>query len=173
MPIIQTIKNLFAAPLKHSVHNISMKTLEGKTFSFKQFGGKKVLIVNVASACGLTPQYEKLQKLYEATKNKLVIVGVPCNDFAAQEPGSPTEIRNFCTVNYGVTFPITEKVNIKTEPIHPLYQLLTMKEKNHLVDSEVEWNFQKYLLNEQGILTNVFKPDVQPDDEAITQAVLR
>jgi glutathione peroxidase len=132
-----------------------------------------VLIVNVASACGLTPQYEKLQKLYEATKNKLVIVGVPCNDFAAQEPGSPTEIRNFCTVNYGVTFPITEKVNIKTEPIHPLYQLLTMKEKNLLVDSEVEWNFQKYLLNEQGILTNVFKPDVQPDDEAITQAVLR
>lgn len=132
-----------------------------------------MLIVNVASACGLTPQYEKLQKLYEATKNKLVIVGVPCNDFAAQEPGSPTEIRNFCTVNYGVTFPITEKVNIKTEPIHPLYQLLTMKEKNLLVDSEVEWNFQKYLLNEQGILTNVFKPDVQPDDEAITQAVLR
>jgi glutathione peroxidase len=133
--------------------------------------GKKILVVNTASACGLTPQYKQLQELYEATKDKLEIVGVPCNDFANQEPGSAEEIERFCEVNFGVTFPLLEKVKIMSDTPHPLYQFLTQKALNGLEDSEVKWNFQKYLINEEGKLTHVFSPVTEPLSDEILKAV--
>lgn len=154
-----------------SVHHFSLSTLEGKKMSFKQFNGKKILIVNVASECGLTPQYEKLQQLYINNADRLVVVGVPCNDFAAQEPGTPQQIREFCNTRFGVTFPMTEKVNILAEPVHPLYLFLTIKSQNGVADSRVEWNFQKYLLDQKGVLTHVFKPDTAPDSPEISKAI--
>lgn len=155
----------------NSVHNISMKRLNGETLTLSEFAGKKLLIVNVASACGLTPQYEQLQELQEKYRDRLVVLGVPCNDFAGQEPGTSEEIREFCDTNYGVTFPLTEKVNIKTEPIHPLYEFLTKKDNNSHADSVVEWNFQKYLINELGVLIQVFTPDTEPLSEKLQAAI--
>ncbi|MES2619862.1 MAG: glycosyltransferase [Bacteroidota bacterium] len=154
-----------------TVYPIQINTLEGAVFCFGDFKGKKILIVNVASACGLTPQYDKLQKLYSEHKDRLVVIGVPCNDFAKQEPGTSEEIREFCDAMYGVTFPLTEKVNILNEPVHPLYNFLTKRELNGMIESKVVWNFQKYLLNEKGELTHYFNPDVLPDHEALLKAV--
>jgi len=128
-------------------------------------------VVNTASACGLTPQYKQLQELYETTKDKLEIVGVPCNDFANQEPGSAEEIERFCEVNFGVTFPLLEKVKILGDTPHPLYQFLTQKALNGLEDSEVKWNFQKYLINEEGKLTHIFSPVIEPFSDEILKAV--
>jgi len=156
---------------KHSVHKLELKTLDGDNLPLSQFKGKKLLIVNVASECGLTPQYEQLQQLYDKYKDKLEIVGVPCNDFAGQEPGSPEQIREFCAANYGVRFILSEKVNIKTEPIHPLYVFLTSKKENESQDSVVEWNFQKYLFDEQGLLTYVFSPATEPLSEQVCTAI--
>ncbi|MCF8463368.1 MAG: glutathione peroxidase [Flavobacteriales bacterium] len=155
----------------NSIHNLSIKTLEGEPFSLSQFKGKKLLIVNVASACGLTPQYEQLQQLYVKYHGKLEILGIPCNDFAGQEPGTPEQILEFCKINYDVSFLLTEKVNIKTEPIHPLYTFLTRKENNGLQDSEVDWNFQKYLLNEQGVLIQVLSPATEPLSSELCAAI--
>jgi len=128
-------------------------------------------VVNTASACGLTPQYKQLQELYEATKDKLEIVGIPCNDFANQEPGTAEEIEHFCEMNFGVTFPLLEKVKILGEAPHPLYQFLTQKSLNGLQDSEVKWNFQKYLINEEGKLTQVFSPVTEPLSDEILKAI--
>ena len=156
---------------EHSVYNLKIRSLHGESIELSNYKGKKLLIVNVASACGLTPQYKGLQELQEKYSDTLTILGVPCNDFAGQEPGSVKEIREFCDVNYGITFPLTEKVNITTEPIHHLYDFLTNKENNGLKDSEVEWNFQKYLLNESGILIQVFAPAVEPLSEELQVAI--
>jgi glutathione peroxidase len=150
-----------------SVHKLELKTLEGDNLPLRQFKGKKLLIVNVASECGLTPQYEQLQQLYDKYNDKLEILGVPCNDFAGQEPGVPQQIRDFCTTKYDITFTLSEKVNIKTDPIHPLYDFLTRKDQNNYLDTIVEWNFQKYLLNETGELIAVFPPPVNPTSEEV------
>jgi glutathione peroxidase len=130
--------------------------------------GKKILIVNTASECGLTPQYKDLESIYKKYKEKnFVIIGFPANNFGGQEPGSNEQIAKFCEMNYGVTFPMMDKSSVKGSDINEVYQFLTQKSKNGLQDSEVEWNFQKYLINEQGELVKVLSPRVLPTDVAI------
>ncbi len=137
--------------MSQSFFDLEIHSLDGKPFDIKKLRGKKLLIVNTASACGLTPQYAQLQELYAHSQNKnFEILAFPCNDFAGQEPGSAEQIAEFCSTNYGVTFPIMEKVKIKSSPIHPVYEWLTQKSKNGVEDSVVEWNFHKYLIDENG-----------------------
>jgi glutathione peroxidase len=126
------------------------------------------MIVNTASKCGLTPQYEQLEALYTKYKNKnFVIVGFPANDFMSQEPGSDKEIAQFCQLNYGVSFPMMSKISVKGKEMHPVYQFLTQKAKNGKEDSKVEWNFQKYLIDENGQLSKVISPRILPNDPSI------
>ena len=150
-----------------SIHEFRVKGIGGQEIDFADYKGKKILVVNVASACGYTPQYQQLEELYEAFREKLVIVGFPSNDFGGQEPGTNEEIQSFCTVKFGVKFPMAAKISITQTPIHPLYQWLTKKEYNGVLDSEVSWNFQKYLLNEQGQLVNTYPAAVTPLDDEI------
>ena len=127
------------------------------------------MIVNTASKCGLTPQYKGLQELYTKYKDKnFVIIGFPANDFMKQEPGNAKEIATFCEINYGVTFPMMEKIEVTGKNKHPLYQFLNQKVQNGISDNEVSWNFQKYLINENGQLDQVIAPRTQPNDPAIT-----
>ncbi|MFD0994170.1 glutathione peroxidase [Tenacibaculum geojense] len=156
---------------KMSVHNIAINSIEGKKINFADFKGKKILFVNVASKCGFTPQYEGLEKLQQEYKNKLVVIGVPCNQFGGQEPGTATQIQEFCSVNYGVTFPITEKIDVKGDKQHPLYQFLTNKDKNGFKNSTVKWNFQKYLVDENGNLIDYWYSLTKPQSEKITQKI--
>jgi glutathione peroxidase len=134
-----------------SIFKISIDTLSGKPLVWSDFMNKKIMIVNVASECGFTPQYAQLQELYEANSDKLVILGCPCNDFGGQEPGESSQIEQFCQVNYGVTFPLTEKIKITQNP-HSLYVWLTQKEKNQKGDFTVHWNFHKFLIDDDGSL---------------------
>lgn len=154
-----------------NLYDISINTLEGEDFKFSKLKEKKVLIVNTASACGLTGQYKQLQELHSKYQDKVAVIGVPSNDFAGQESGTPSEILHFCTTNYQVSFPLLEKVNTKSDPIHPLYQFLTQRAKNGLIDNEVKWNFQKYILNETGFLTHVFDPQVEVFSNEILTAL--
>ncbi len=145
------------------LEDIQIKSLEGETIDWSNFKGKKLLFVNVASECGFTPQYAELQGLYEEFgANNFEVIGVPCNDFGAQEPGSAEQIGEFCTKRYGVTFPLTEKITILGDQKHPLYQFLTAIDGN-----EVEWNFQKYLVNENGEVVKVLLSGVSPFDDEI------
>jgi glutathione peroxidase len=154
---------------KSSIHAFKVKTLQGNEFDFSILKGKKVLIVNTASKCGLTPQYEKLQKIYDKYKSSnFEIIGFPANNFLWQEPGNANEIEQFCSVNYGVSFPMMEKISVKGSNMHPVYEFLTKKSKNGVKNSSVKWNFQKYLLNENGELEKVIPPNTQPDDRSIT-----
>lgn len=154
--------------MKQSIYTFKVEDLEGKEFDFASLKGKKIMVVNTASKCGLTPQYKDLQALYEEYKDKgLVIIGFPANDFMKQEPGSNEEIGAFCQKNYGVTFPMMSKISVKGKEMHPLYQFLTQKAQNGLQDSDVEWNFQKYLLNEKGELEKVISPRTSPKDQEI------
>lgn len=140
-------------------HQFKVKTLEGEDFDMASLKGKKVMVVNVASKCGLTPQYEELQELYEKYKDQnFVIIGFPANNFLNQEPGSPAEIREFCTANYGVSFPIMEKISVKGKDIHPVYQWLTQKDENGVMDAPIKWNFQKFLIDEEGNLIKMIPP---------------
>jgi glutathione peroxidase len=148
-------------------YDFKVKTLEGGEFDFSSLKGKKVMIVNTASKCGNTPQYKELEELYEQYQGDLVIIGFPANNFANQEPGSAAEIREFCTQNYGVTFPMMEKISVKGKDMHPLYQWLTSEEKNGVKDSNVTWNFQKYLIDENGNLVDVVNPREKPKSEKI------
>ncbi len=148
----------------NTIHQFKVEGIAGSEINFEDFRGKKVMVVNVASACGYTPQYQQLQELYESFHNKLVIVGFPTNNFGLQEPGSDSEIQAFCTKNYGVTFPLASKIDIET---HPVYRWLTQKKLNGVMDSKVEWNFQKYLLNENGQLVKNLPSSVIPIDESI------
>lgn len=153
---------------KETIYSYKVNDLSGNEFDFASLKGKKILIVNTASKCGLTPQYKDLEAIYEKYKsNNFVIVGFPANNFAAQEPGSSKEISEFCQKNYGVTFPMMEKVSVKGGDMCAVYQFLTQKSKNGLQDSEVEWNFQKYLINEKGELEKVVLPQVLPTDQEI------
>jgi len=154
--------------MKQSIYTFKVEDLEGKEFDFASLKGKKIMVVNTASKCGLTPQYKDLQALYEEYKDKgLVIIGFPANDFMKQEPGTNEEIGAFCEKNYGVTFPMMSKISVKGKEMHPLYQFLTQKAQNGLQDSDVEWNFQKYLLNENGELEKVISPRTSPKDKEI------
>jgi glutathione peroxidase len=149
-------------------YDFKVKTLEGDNFDFSSLKGKKVMIVNVASKCGNTPQYKDLQAMYEEYKgDNFIIIGFPANNFMQQEPGTASEIRKFCTDNYGVTFPIMEKISVKGDDMHPLYKWLTSKEKNGVRDSEVSWNFQKYLIDEKGNLIDVIPPKEKPTSDKV------
>ena len=148
-------------------YDFKVKTLEGKDFDFASLKGKKVMIVNTASKCGFTPQYEDLENLYEQYGQKLVIIGFPANNFLNQEPGTAEEIRQFCTSKYDVTFPMMEKISVKGNDMHPVYQWLTSKEKNGVMDSSVKWNFQKYLIDENGKLVDVIYSKEKPGSEKV------
>jgi glutathione peroxidase len=151
---------------KENIYQFKVTDLEGKEFDFSTLKGKKVMIVNTASKCGLTPQYKDLEAIYEKYKNQnFVIVGFPANNFGSQEPGTNDEIATFCEQNYGVTFPMMSKISVKGKDMHEVYQFLTQKSKNGLEDSEVEWNFQKYLINEKGELEKVISPRTLPTDD--------
>jgi len=157
-----------AAISAETIYQFKVKDLYGKEFDFASLKGKKILIVNTASECGLTPQYKDLEAIYEKYKDlNFVIVGFPANNFGSQEPGSNEQIAKFCQLNYGVTFPMMGKISVKGSDMDNVYKFLTQKSKNGLQDSEVEWNFQKYLINEQGKLIKVLSPRVLPTDAAI------
>jgi glutathione peroxidase len=159
---------------KETIYSYKVKDLSGNEFDFALLKGKKILIVNTASKCGLTPQYKDLEAIYEKYKsNNFVIVGFPVNNFAAQEPGTNKEISEFCQKNYGVTFPMMEKVSVKGGDMCAVYQFLTQKSKNGLQDSEVEWNFQKYLINDKGELEKVILPQVLPTDAAVVDWITK
>ncbi|MEK8179955.1 glutathione peroxidase [Flavobacterium buctense] len=161
-------KKMDTAVKAETIYQFKVKDLYGEEFDFASLKGKKILIVNTASECGLTPQYKDLEAIYKKYKDKnFVIVGFPANNFGAQEPGSNQEIAKFCEMNYGVTFPMMSKISVKGDDKNEVYQFLTQKSKNGLQDSEVEWNFQKYLINEQGELAKVLSPRVLPTDAAI------
>lgn len=157
---------------KQSIHQFKVTDLSGNTFDFASLKGKKVIVVNTASKCGLTPQYKDLETLYTTYKDKgLVIVGFPANNFFSQEPGTNEEIAQFCQLNYGVTFPMMAKVSVKGKDMCEVYQFLTKQAKNGFEDSDVEWNFQKYLLNEKGELEKVISPRTKPLDDEIVNWV--
>ena len=158
----------FTAMGQQNFYDFTVKDIAGRDFPLEQFKGKKVLVVNTASKCGLTPQYKELEKLYKEYQDQdFVIVGFPANNFLNQEPGSNEEIAEFCEANYGVSFPMMAKISVKGDDIHPLYQWLTSKEKNGKMDSEVQWNFQKYLINEKGELVDMVKPREKPYSEKV------
>ena len=160
--------SLKAQDMKQSIYQFKITDLYGTEFDFSSLKGKKIMVVNTASECGLTPQYEQLQEVYEYYKDKnFVIVGFPANNFGAQEPGSDKQIAEFCKKNFGVTFPMMSKISVKGKDMHEVYQFLTQKTKNGLEDSEVAWNFQKYLLDENGFLVKVISPKMLPNDEEI------
>jgi len=158
----------FAAAQQKSFYDFSVKTIDGTNYSLSQLKGKKVMVVNTASKCGYTPQYEILQKVYLDYKDKnFVIIGFPANNFGSQEPGTNSEIKNFCTEKFNVTFPMMEKISVKGNDTDPLYKWLTSKSENGVMDSEVKWNFQKYLIDEKGNLIDVAYSKEKPDSERI------
>ena len=154
-------------------HNFTVKDISGEDYPLSQLKGKKVLVVNTASKCGFTPQYEGLQELYEKYGgDNFIIIGFPANNFAKQEPGSNEEIATFCSINYGVTFPMMSKVSVKGDDQHPLYKWLTSKNDNRLEDSKVTWNFQKYLIDEEGQLVGHFAPTTKPGNKKLVSWIV-
>ena len=154
--------------MKASIHSFTVEDINGDTFSMASLKGKKVMIVNTASKCGLTPQYKKLEALYQQYKDQgFTIVGFPANNFMWQEPGSNEDIKTFCEHNYGVSFPMMAKVSVKGRSQSSIYAFLTQKEQNGLKDSSVKWNFQKYLIDANGFLVDVIAPRTQPDDPKV------
>ncbi len=153
-----------------SFYDFTVKDIDGNDFALSQLKGKKVMVVNVASKCGFTPQYEQLEAIFKKYKESgFVIIGFPSNDFKEQEPGSNKEIKNFCTTNYGVTFPMMAKIHVKGDSIHPLYRWLTEKELNGVENSKVKWNFQKYLISPKGELQKVISPWTKPDSKKVIE----
>ncbi len=149
-------------------HSFKTKTIDGKVFDLASLKGKKVLVVNTASKCGLTPQYKDLQELYlKYGGDKFVIIGFPANNFLSQEPGSNSEIKQFCTENYEVTFPMMQKISVKGDDIDPIYKWLTSKSLNGKMDAEVSWNFQKFMIDENGNFVDMASPRTKPSDEKI------
>ncbi|MDR3268655.1 MAG: glutathione peroxidase [Tannerella sp.] len=158
----------FANAQHTNFYDFTVKTIDGEDFSLSNLKGKKVMVVNVASKCGLTPQYEQLQALYNKYGNgHFVIIGFPANNFRSQEPGSNGEIKAFCTLNYGVTFPMMAKISVKGEDMAPLYKWLTTQSENGKEDVEVTWNFQKFLIDETGRWIKSIPPKTRPDSEEI------
>jgi glutathione peroxidase len=155
-------------------YSFTVKDINGKDFPLSQLKGKKVMVVNTASKCGYTPQYADLENLYEKYKDSdFVIIGFPANNFMGQEPGTDSEIKEFCTKNYGVTFPMMSKISVKGDDMHPLYKWLTSKEYNKVMDSEVKWNFQKYLIDESGNLVSVLMSKEKPESAEVTDWITK
>lgn len=166
--MIITLSGFLVAQNHKTLYDFKVKSIDGHDFDLAQLKGKKVLIVNTASKCGHTPQYEDLQKLYELYGgDHFVIIGFPANNFLNQEPGSNDEIATFCKLNYGVSFPMMEKISVKGKDIDPLYAWLTQKSLNGKLDAEVTWNFQKFMINEKGEVVNFAKPTVDPMSDEI------
>ena len=164
------ITGTFANAQKVNFHSFKTKTIDGKPFDLASLKGKKVLVVNTASKCGLTPQYKDLQDLYlKYGGDKFVIIGFPANNFMSQEPGTNSEIKQFCTEKYDVTFPMMEKISVKGDDIDPIYKWLTSKSQNGKMDAEVSWNFQKFMIDEQGNLVDMVPPRTKPNDEKIVK----
>jgi glutathione peroxidase len=156
-----------------SIYDFKVPALDGGTIDFAKYKGKKILIVNTASKCGNTPQYAELEELYKKYSNDLVIVGFPANNFGGQEPGSNTEISSFCKKNYGVTFPMAEKVSVKGEDIHPLFKYLVAEAEKLGEKDPIKWNFTKFLLDENGKLVKVFHNKVLPMSEEVVSAIAK
>ncbi|MBC7425721.1 MAG: glutathione peroxidase [Bacteroidia bacterium] len=155
-----------------SIYDITIKSLDGKSdIKLSDYKGKYIVIVNTASECGYTPQYKDVQKFYEDHKDSVVVIGCPCNQFGGQEPGTSSEIGAFCQKNYGVTFTLTEKIDVKGENQHPLYQWLTQKSKNGAGDFSVKWNFNKFVINKEGKLTHYFGSGTKPTDSDFLAAI--
>lgn len=151
-------------------YDFKVKAINGEEFDFSTLKGKKVMIVNTASKCGFTPQYAKLEEVYKKYGGeKFIIIGFPANNFLSQEPGSNTEIQDFCQKNYGVSFPMMEKISVKGKDIHPVYKWLTNKELNGISDSSVKWNFQKFLIDANGNFVKSLSPSTSPDDDLIVK----
>jgi glutathione peroxidase len=165
---ISTTENNVVKKASASIYDIEIKSLQNQPIDLSEFKGKKMLFVNVASKCGFTPQYKELQQLQDKYKNNLVVIGVPCNQFGKQEPGKANEIQEFCEVNYGVSFLITEKVDVKGAQQHQLYDWLTKKSINAKQNSTVKWNFQKYLVDEDGEFLDYFYSITKPMSSKIT-----
>lgn len=163
--------SLTSNKMESSFYDFKLKDLDGKEIDFSQYKGKKVLLVNVASKCGYTPQYEALQELYENYGEKMEILAFPANNFGGQEPGSNEEIKEFCNENYGVTFPVFEKISVKGFDKHPLYRWLSDEKLNGWNNQEPTWNFCKYYVNENGELMKFFPSAVAPLDEEILEIV--
>lgn len=156
----------------NSIYDFSLKDIDHKEVNLGQYRGKVVLVVNVASRCGFTPQYEGLQKVYLKYKDRgFVILGFPANNFMSQEPGTDEEIKTFCSAKYSVTFPIFSKISVKGDDIHPLYKYLTSKETNPDFGGDIKWNFSKFLLDKNGKIIARFEPKVTPESEPVTQAI--
>ncbi len=162
MPKIETVVTA------KSIYDFKVEALDGTTIDFAKFKGKKILIVNTASQCGYTPQYEGLETLYKKYQDKLVIVGFPANNFGGQEPGTNTEIKEFCKKNYGVSFPMAAKVSVKGDDMAPIFKWLTSKSENGVLDAAIGWNFGKFLLDEKGNLMTYFPSKVTPMSEELT-----
>jgi len=155
-----------------SVYDFTLKDIDGKPVSLSQYRGKVVLLVNVASKCGLTPQYEGLQRVYQKYQDKgFVILGFPANNFMGQEPGSEQEIKSFCSIKYNVTFPMFSKISVKGEGIHPLYQFLTSKETDPEFSGDIKWDFNKFLIDKNGKIIARFEPPVKPEAPEVIQAI--
>jgi glutathione peroxidase len=151
-----------------SVYDFKLKTLDGQEISLSKFKGKKLLLVNVASKCGYTPQYKNLEALHEQYGSKVVVIGFPANNFGGQEPGTSAEIKEFCTKNYGVSFQMMEKISVKGNDMHPLYRWLSSKEANGVTGEAPSWNFCKYLIDEKGNVIKFFPSDTDPLSKDIT-----
>ncbi|MFT4969506.1 MAG: glutathione peroxidase [Chitinophagales bacterium] len=153
---------------EQTIYQFQVEDINGESFDFDDLKGKKVMIVNTASKCGLTPQYEDLEKVYQEYKDQnLVVIGFPANNFLSQEPGSNEDIASFCQKNYGVSFPMMSKISVKGKDMHEFYQFLTMMDLNGFEDSKVAWNFQKYLIGEEGKLEKVISPKTLPTDPEV------
>ncbi len=163
---------LAAQDMSQTIYQFEMQSLAGEPVSLQNYEGKVVVLVNTASRCGLTPQYADLQETYKAYKDKgLVVLGFPANNFAGQEPGTDAEIQNFCQLNYGVDFPMFSKISVKGEDQHPLYQFLTSKEQNGVLDATMQWNFQKFLVDKQGKVVAVIPPTTKIDDPEVIEQI--
>jgi len=167
----QQITSLEDLIMQKSIYDFKMKDINGNEVDFSQFKGKKLLLVNVASKCGYTPQYEGLQKLHEMHGDQVVIIGFPANNFGGQEPGSNEEIKQFCSENYGVTFTMMDKISVNGSDKEPLYRWLSDKDLNGRNEKEPSWNFCKYFINEKGELVKFFPSSVKPTDEEILKLV--
>jgi len=158
---------------QESFYDLTLNSIDGDSIDFNQFKGKKVLIVNVASKCGFTPQYKGLEELQKTFKDELIVLGVPCNQFGGQEPKNESEIKEFCSMNYGISFLMSEKIDVKGENQHNLYRWLTKKKLNLNQDSSVKWNFQKYLVGADGSLIDFFYSTTGPNSSKIRSLIMQ
>ena len=166
--LIFTVTTIVSAQSKKNFYDFKATTIEGQPIDLSAYKGKKVLVVNTASKCGYTPQYAQLEEIYKTYGNeRFVVIGFPANNFMSQEPGTNSEIKEFCTGKYNVTFPMMSKISVKGKDMDPLYQWLTSKEQNGVVDAPVKWNFQKFMIDENGNLAGMAPPGESPDSDRI------